>query len=91
MTTKREEAVERMKQALPYFRHAISEAAKSGDVKLGVLSYAPDGSGQIISSFECAEFFEDIALIIGAAPQTEEDTLQAKAVQFLQKFGIRRG
>jgi hypothetical protein len=39
--------------------------------------------------FECEEFFEDLALVLDAPPQTEENNAEAEALAFLQKHGIK--
>jgi hypothetical protein len=84
-----EEAKAALLRAIPYFRHAIEEARKLGDVKMGILADKPDGSGELTMRFECEEFFADIALVIGAPEHTEQDESKAKALAFLQKHGLK--
>ena len=84
-----EQARDSLTRALPYFRHAVEEARKKGIVKLGILSENPDGSGKLEMKFDCDEFFEDLALVLGAPPQTEEDSINAKAMAFMQQHGLR--
>lgn len=81
-------AKERLLAALPYFRKAVSDAKKKGAVQLGVLATNPDGSGNIEVRFEASEFFDDLATVLGAPPQTEEDDMKAKALAFLQRHGL---
>lgn len=83
-----EEARDSLLVAIPYFRHAIEEAKKKGVVKMGILMENPDGSGKIEMKFECDEFFQDIAILIGAPPQTSQDTANAKALAFKQQHGL---
>lgn len=89
MTTK-EEAIKKMLTALPYMRHAMAEAAKNGSPHIGILSVKPDGSGRVEAKFEAPEFFKDLAVILDAPAQTEEDNLNAGALSILDRFGIRR-
>lgn len=85
-----EEATEALKNALPYLRYAVEQAREDGGIaKLAVASENPDGSGKLIAKFECDEFFEDIATVIGLGPQTEEQTNDAKAVELLQRIGVK--
>jgi hypothetical protein len=49
--------------AIPHFKNSVDQAKQSGDVQLGVLSYNEDHSGKIIMSFDCEEFFEDLAVL----------------------------
>lgn len=86
---KKQEATERLLQALPYFRHAVSEAQAEGKVQFGILCIKSDGSGSIKAQFDASDFFEDIALILDAPPQTEDDTLNVKADQILQQLGLK--
>jgi hypothetical protein len=83
-----EEARESLLNAIPYFRHAIEEARKNGIVKLGILAEKPDGSGKLEMKFECEEFFADIALVIGAPEQTDQDRWSAMGLAFRQKHGL---
>lgn len=84
-----EQARDSLTRALPYFRHAVEEARKKGIVKLGILSENRDGSGKLEMKFECDEFFEDLALVLGAPAQSEEDTINAKALSFMQQHGLK--
>lgn len=85
--------IEQIKQdlliALPHFRYAVDQAKKEGTVKLGILTNRPDGTGRVVTSFECDEFFDDIATLIGAPPQTAKDNLTASAHEFVSKHGLR--
>ena len=75
--------------ALPHFRYAVAEAQKNGQVMLGILCERSDGSRKLEMSFDCAEFFDDLALVLGAAPQSAQDDLQASATQFAHQHNIR--
>jgi hypothetical protein len=88
MTTK-QEAIDKMLIVIPYFRDAVAKAKETGVPKLAVTANKPDGSGEIIMSFDCEEFFADLALIVDAPVQTEEDTMKSKALQFLHKHGLK--
>lgn len=89
----REAARQRLLTALPYFRNAVADALKEGPAKLAVITQIPNGEGgttpKAVMAFDGAEFFEDLAVVLGAAPHTEEDDFKARALQFLQKHGIR--
>lgn len=91
MTTEEQkaEAIKNMSIALPYIRKAVKDAAAEGAVKLGVLATQPDGSGCIVVTFDCEDFFKDLELILGIGPQTEEQDQAADARAFLQKHGIK--
>jgi hypothetical protein len=62
-----QEAVNRLKQALPHIRMAI-EMAKlqepQGEITLAICSKKPDGSGQLTAHFE-GEFLDDVARVLG--------------------------
>jgi len=77
-----------MKLAIGYMRHAAKDAAKDGAVEIGILSVKESGAGRVVARFEAPEFFEDLALIIGAPEQTKEDDLKAEAAQLLDGFGF---
>ncbi len=79
-----QEARDKMLKAITFMRHAVKEAAKKGEVHFGILAVNPDGSGQVVARFEAPEFFDDLAAIIDAPEQTEEDDLEASALQRLQ-------
>ena len=82
-------ATRRLLGAIPYFRVAIADAAKKGKVELGILATLPDGSGNIEVRFAAEEFFNDLALLVDAPPQTEEDNTNVLAVKFLQTHNLR--
>lgn len=86
-----EQAKERMLAALPYLRHAVRQAKKTGKVQFGILSTSEEGSGRIIAKFDADEFFDDLEVILGAPPQSTEDQLKAEALEFAQIHGIARG
>lgn len=91
---KHQDALERMKLAVPHFRAAVARAATeepNARPKLGILASQPDGSGRVICSFECDEFFEDLALLVDAPELTDDDILRSKALAFLGRFGINGG
>lgn len=85
-----DEAREALLAVLPYMRYAITMANSEGTAKLGILCEFPDGGGKVEARFE-ADFLEDLALVIGAPDQTEEDELKASARRFLDKFGVGNG
>lgn len=80
--------VQRLRKALPYLRNAVAEASASGVAQLAVVSTKPDGSGKLVCKFECVEFMADLAAVVGAGPQTEDDDARAEARKFLQRNGI---
>jgi hypothetical protein len=88
MATK-EEIREKFLTALPHFRFAMKEASRKGKAKIGVLSITEDGGGKVIASFEAEEFFDDLAILLDAPPQTKEDDLEAAAVKLVQS--VKRG
>ena len=83
------EAAKNLSTALPYFRKAVKDAAAEGNVKLGILASQPDGSGRIVVSFDCEDFFKDLEIVLNMPPQTEEQDRQADARAFLQRHGIK--
>jgi len=85
----KEEARRKMLEALPHFRHAVRQAAAEGKVMIGVLSVKDDGSGRVSARFDAPEFFEDLAALLDAPPETEDDRMQASAEELLQKMGLR--
>lgn len=88
MIMEKEQAAERLRRAIPYFRGAVNDAKSEGMVKMGILSKNPDGSGRILMEFDCEEFFNDIATVIDAPPQTMQDDMTFKAQSFLAKHGL---
>ena len=76
----RDEAKANILTILPYIRYAVSEAKKNGTPKLGILCEFPDGRGKIEASFD-VEFLNDLAILVDAPAQTEEDNLTAAARQ----------
>jgi hypothetical protein len=83
---RRETAIDKMKKALPFMRHAVKLAAADGAVHFGILSVRPDGSGTVMAKFEAAEFFDDLALIVGAPEQTKDDEMKAEAARILDNL-----
>ena len=88
MSKTKEQAIEKLRDALPYFRKAVADAKKQGNVQLGVMATNPDGSGQVLMRFDSEDFFEDLALVLDLGPQTEEDDRKASALAFLQNHNI---
>lgn len=88
MSKTKEQAIEKLRGALPYFRKAVVDAKKQGNVQLGVMATNPDGSGQVLMRFDSEDFFDDLALVLGVGPQTEEDDTKASALAFLQNHNI---
>ena len=84
-------ALKKMLIALPYMRHAAKEASETGKVFIGILSVNDDGSGRVVARFEGPEFFDDLALVLGAPDQTEEDDMKAEAASLLDNLGLERG
>lgn len=89
MTAEQEKAKATLVDALDYLRHSVVLAEKTGTPKLAVLSCNPDGSGKVIAKFDCAEFFADLATVLGVGEQTQEGKLKAQAVAFLHTNNIR--
>ena len=84
-----EEAKLQLTAALPLFRTAANKAKANGTAMLGILSVNPDGSGNVMARFECEEFFEDLALILGVGEITEEQKGEVEAFEFLSKNDIK--
>lgn len=79
---------------MPYFRHAMKraaeEAGEDGTVMFAVIMKKKDGSGRIVADFRAPEFFDDIARICDLPLEnTEEETLDAQALEMLDKLGLR--
>lgn len=84
-----DEARQRLLTALPHFRLAMEEAKAKGTPGLAVVALNPDGkSGHVTCQFEMAEFFEDLAAVLGVGPSTKEEVMEAEAQQFLDKHGL---
>lgn len=95
MSDKKEIIKDKLRQALPHFRHAIKTASEevgdSGTVMFGILTKKHDGSGRIIADFRANEFFDDIAELLDLPIEnSEEEDLDAQAVEMLYKAGLRR-
>jgi hypothetical protein len=89
MKTK-QQAKAHLLKSIKFFRFAIKAAQKDGNtVKLGILSVAPDGSGKVEMQFDHTEFFEDLEVLVGAPSYTDKDEMDAQALQFLQKLGLK--
>lgn len=85
-----EEAKDRLMAVIKHLRFAASCAAEGDNrVQLGILSVKPDGAGRVVCQMDVKEFIEDIATVIGAGPQTQEDIEEAKAEQLLSRLGLR--
>jgi hypothetical protein len=84
-SAEQEEARNRLLQAMPHFRFAMKEAAKKGAPHVGILSVQPDGSGGIEAKFAAPDFFNDLALVLGAPPQSKEDDMMAGATRLVQQ------
>lgn len=84
------EAKERMRTALVYVRHAVTEARRDGaTAKFSIASINPDGSGQIKATFNVDAFLADVETVCGAPAQTDDDNLTAAALRFRQLFGLK--
>lgn len=79
-----ESAKQNLRDALKHFRYAIELAAKEGTPKLSINAEKADGSGRRIISFECENFFADLALVCDAGPMTQEDRTDAMVMEFAQ-------
>lgn len=91
MTKTYDEAKAKLLAALPYLRHGIAEANKEGTAQIGIISTHPNGAGRVVLEFVVDEFISDLAVVLDAPEQTEKDTAQAKAVQFLNEHGLKLG
>jgi hypothetical protein len=89
MSNSKEKARARLLEALPYFRHAANNAKEGGKIQLGILSVKDGKSGQIVARFDADDFFDDLALILDAPPQTKNDDMRAAAEALLQSFGLK--
>lgn len=72
---------------IPYIRYAINEAKENGKPILGIFCEFNYDAGKIVARFD-TDFIEDIALIISAPKQTDEDNIKAKARQFTDQFSL---
>lgn len=68
----------------------MAQAKEEGKAKVGILAVQPNGSGQVKASFEADSFFDDLALVLDAPPQSEEDDTEAAAGELLDKFFPRK-
>lgn len=83
------EAKERIKSALIYLQYAVEEARKHGFAKLAIVAEMPDNTGKMLASFQCDDFMNDIALVVGAGPLNDKDRATARAAAFVQRLGIQ--
>lgn len=86
-TAEQEEARNRLLQAMPHFRFAMKQAALKGAAHVGILAVQPDGSGNVEAKFAAPDFFNDLALVLGAPPQSKEDDMMAGATRLVQQLG----
>jgi hypothetical protein len=71
VTPEQEAARERLWGVMPHLKIASAMAkiqVPDGEAVLAVLGKRADGSGEIIASFDSAEFFADIEILIGPDP-----------------------
>ena len=88
MSKTKEEAAARLLEALPIFRKAVSDASTRGLPQLGIIAANPDGSGQVLIRFDAGDLFEDLALVLGAEPWSEEESRRASTLAFLHHLTI---
>lgn len=74
----------------PFVRRAMETAKENGTLELAVVSTQPDGGGKIVARFS-GEFFNDVMTAIDAPPDTEEQQMEAKAQELLDRLGLRDG
>lgn len=89
----KEEAIKKLKEALPYVLYAIKQVKTDHpDAKPAVIIAAQnrDGGGQMILTInEPEELFESIALALDIT-LTPEDEIKATAAKFLSRFGFSK-
>lgn len=91
MSTK-DEAIERLKRALPSLMIGLREAGTKGKPIFTIASQKEDGSGTMILEIKDPEgLLKDIGELVGFTGITKEDSLEFSANQFLAKFGLNRG
>lgn len=82
MKTK-EQIIDDLTVAIPYFRAALEDAKEDlepgGRVQMAIITKNADGSGKVGMSFDPFELFDDIAALIDLPDQTGEDELNYKA------------
>lgn len=81
-----EEAKKDLTSLLPFLRYAVEQAAKEGEVGLGILSTKPDGNGRITARLNAPGFVEDLALLLDAGPFTDEQRREAAAQDIVNIF-----
>lgn len=84
MTKSIDESRKTLIEAMIYFRHSVEKARATGAPQLAILSNYSDGGGKIIARFDCEEFFEDLAQVLGCGEFTERGRATANAVEFIQ-------
>lgn len=87
-----EAARQRILRTIPYLRQAMKKAkdaaGESGLAEIGILAVAADGSGgQVVARFAAAEFFDDLALVINAPPETAESQMAADVLELFSLMG----
>lgn len=71
-------------EMVKHMRYAVAEAKKEGSVQFGVIAKHIGGGGRVVSTFDCEEFVKDLAVFVGAPPETEADKTKVSAIQFSQ-------
>lgn len=72
--------------AIPHFRYMLQKAKAQGNPEMLMVAVTADGDKKVVGSFQCEEFFDDLATLIGVGPQTAEDNLNSSAAEFAQKL-----
>jgi hypothetical protein len=88
MDENRIDSRDRLLEIVKYLRLAERDGASYGALKLGVLAVKPGGGGQIICELDMGPFVSDLATVIDAPVETEDDVMDAKARQLLDRFGL---
>lgn len=79
-----EEAKNNLMKALPILRVSMEEASKNGcTAGIGIISYIKNGGGNVIVRFEAPEFMEDLAIVLGVGPMTDDERKVALADKIL--------
>lgn len=88
----KEEAIKKLKEALPYVLLGIREVKTDypeAHAAVIIAAQNPDGGGKMILTVnEPEELFNNIALALDITI-TEDDEMNAKAAQFLSKWGLK--
>lgn len=83
----KEDAIARLKTAVPFLRDAIQTAKANGKAEVGILAVQPEGNGQIVAQFDANEFLADLCEALEVPLEnTQEEQLEVSATKIIQSI-----